>query len=180
MRKFLKPMLAAYVILLCSLMGGCSTSPAYVVATRVTQDKNEFFRSFPELTERENILKIAEETGESLGYKSIGAISTVYFNGLGLKVSTDNEVKKILLPGGTTTRIRISCPKPSALAEFKKNVVRESIGEQDYQKMTTLCIYLEHKGYWGAGGKEEAERIFNEFIDKFLERARVEKKNRSS
>jgi hypothetical protein len=34
---------------------------------------------------------------------------------------------------------------------------------------------MKHRGYWGAGGEEEVERIFNEFINKFLERARVEK-----
>jgi hypothetical protein len=180
MGKFFTPGRLAPVILVCVLTAGCGVSPAYLVATRATQEKNVFFRSFPELTARENILKVAEETGKSLGYTSTGVINTDYFDALGLKVSSDSAAKDMLLPGGTKTQIKITCPRPRALAEFRKNAGRAQIDAEAYQRMTTLCIELEHKGYWGAGGKEEAERVFNRFIDKFLERAGVGPKEKSS
>jgi hypothetical protein len=173
MKEFVMLGLAACGILICSLINGCMLSPAYLVATRITQDKTELARSVPELTKREDILKIAEETGKSLGYQSTGVFSTSHFNGLTLKVSSDSEAKTLLLPGGTKARIRVTCPTSKGLAEFKKKSVAEKFDEKTYQKMTTLYIELEYVGYWGAGGKEEAERIFNDFIDKFLERARV-------
>lgn len=173
MQKYTSPKLIAYGILLCSLISGCYASPAYLLAYRVSMKKDNFFRSFPELTEKENIVKIAEETGKSLGYKSSGMHSYAgYLNVVTLKHLSDSEIKQDLLPGGTKTEITVKCPTPKGLAAFK---TPSEYSERKFQELTTLTIEMKHRGYWGAGGEEEAERIFNEFIDKFLSRARVEK-----
>ena len=97
---------------------------------------------------------------------------------MSLTISSDNEAKQLLLPGGTKTKIQVKCPTPKALAGFKTPGVEASLreySEREVQEITTLTIEMNHRGYWGSGGEEEAERIFNEFIAKFLERARVEK-----
>jgi hypothetical protein len=179
MKKFVMLHLTLYGMLLCFLTG-CGLSPAYLMASGLTIDKNEIVRSFPELTDRPDILQVAEETGKSLGYKSHGFYSTGYFNCLTLSGLSDSLVKQALLPGGTETEIRFTRPKPKPMADFKERIkmaeaAGEKVPERTIQKMTTLCISMKHKGYWGAGGKQEAERVLNEFVDKFLERARVQK-----
>jgi hypothetical protein len=163
------------VIISWSLISSCGFSPAYLVATRITQDKTELIRFFPELTEREDILQIAEETGKSLGYQSKGMYSTRYSEGLILKVYSDKLMKQIVLPGGTVIQVNLRRPTPTGLALFNKKSFAERIGEERLQKITTFYIEMEHMGYWGVGGREEAEKIFNEFIDKFLEQAGVKK-----
>jgi hypothetical protein len=162
-------------ILLCSLINGCGFSPAYVAATRATQDKSNLIRFFPELTQREDILRIAEETGQSLGYQSKGMYSTDYFEGLILKAYSDNLMKQIVLPGGTVIQINVRRPTPAGLALFKQKSFSERQDETEFQRNTTLFIKMEHRGYWGAGGQENVEKIFNEFIDKFMERADAKK-----
>ena len=180
MKKCVMLNLTLYGMLLCFLTG-CGLSPVYLMASGLTQDKNEFERSFPELTERPDILQVAEETGKSLGYKSWGVYTYKdYFQSLILRGSSDSAAKEALLPGGTETEIRITKPTPRYLAENKERIkMNEAAGiktpERTIQIMTALRIEMKHKGYWGAGGKQEAERVFNEFVDKFLERARVQK-----
>lgn len=173
MKKCTRSKLIAYGILLCSLISGCSASPAYLLPYRLSMKKDTLFRSFPELTEKENIVKIAEETGISLGYRSSGIDCYAgYLYSVTLKRLSDSEIKQDLLPGGTKTEITVKCPTPKGLAAFK---TPSEYSERKFQELTTLTIEMKHRGYWGAGGEEEAEKIFNEFIDKFLERARVEK-----
>jgi hypothetical protein len=161
------------LLIILSFVSGCSLSPAYIVAGRVTGGHDKIVISLPELADRNDIIKISKETGESFGFNII----KIYGNdgnieqGIVMKISSESPLKKFILPVGTDTNIAVYKPSQRLAENYKQKCPAELFDENTYRQHRAVLIYLEHSGLWGTGGKEEATKLLEQFKDKLLAKA---------
>jgi hypothetical protein len=165
--------LVSIILLVLILVSGCSLSPAYLVAGRVTGGHDKIMITVPELADRNDIIKIAKETGESFGFtiiKEVGNDENIE-QGIVMKISSESTLKKFILPVGTDTTIVVLKPSHKLAANYKQKCPAESFSEIIYRQHLAPAIYLEHSGLWGTGGKEEATKLLGQFKDSLVARA---------
>jgi hypothetical protein len=171
MKKLLAVILAGLII--SWFISGCSTSPVYMIAARATSENDVSTIALPELSGREDIITLARETGESLGYK-IAGVSTEKM--ISMTMSSDSAVKKLLLPGGTRTMIIVMAPFKEAADNYKEKCPPELFNENTYREHLAVKIFLRHTGYWGAGSKEEGAKLLEQFKESLLAKANATRK----
>ena len=171
MKKLLAVSLAGLVI--SWFISACSTSPVYMIAAKATSGNDDLTISLPELSGRKDIITLARETGESLGYNINGGSTEKMIS---MTMSSDSAVKKLLLPGGTKTMIIVMTSFQEGADNYKEKCPPELFNENTYHEYLAVRIYLRHTGYWGAGSREEGAKLLEQFKESLLAKANATRK----
>lgn len=138
---------------------GCAITSLVSSATRKA---GSFSLEVPGLGKREDILNLAEEVGEDLGYKATGKSP----NSITLSHETPFITSMVV---GIARRYMIMVVKSPDIDIPNIPVHVEKIKEIQ-EKLTITVISV---GDFGAGGLKHAEKLANEFKDKLLARAMI-------